>query len=85
MPSMWVIKNNILYTTNNGYDKMKTPLIPLSEFLEDCSWVSTFKIFNKLVNDMIKDEIECLPPHMKVLALNDIKIAKQNYLEKLKK
>ena len=82
---MWMINNGILYTSNNGYDRLKTPTIPFSEFLEDCFGVRTFVEFNCDVNDMIKKEINFLPKHMKDLALNDIKNAKRAYLENARK
>ena len=85
MPNMWMINNGILYTSNNGYDKLKNPTIPFSEFLEDCYGVGTFVEFNKLVKDMIEKEINLFPKHMKDLALNDIKNAKRAFLENVRK
>jgi hypothetical protein len=82
---MWMINNGILYTSNNGYDKLKNPTIPFSEFLEDCYGVGTFVEFNKLVKDMIEKEINLFPKHMKDLALNDIKNAKRAFLENVRK
>ena len=85
MPNIWVINKGILYTSNNGCDKLKNPTIPFSEYLEDCYYVGTFVEFNKLANDMIEKEINFLPKNMKDLALNDIKNAKRGYLENAKK
>ncbi len=42
MTKIWMINNGIIYTSNNGYDKLVNPTIPLGEFLEDCFGVGTF-------------------------------------------
>ena len=80
-----MINNGILYTSNNGYDKLKNPTIPFSEFLEDCYGVGSFVEFNNSMKDMIKKEINFLPKNMKDLALNDIQNAKRAYLENARK
>ena len=80
-----MINNGILYTSNNGYDKLKNPKIPFSEFLEDCYGVGSFVEFNNSMKDMIKKEINFLPKNMKDLALNDIQNAKRAYLENARK
>ena len=33
MPVVWLINDGVLYTSNNGFDKITTPIIPFSEFL----------------------------------------------------
>ena len=80
-----MINNGILYTSNNGYEKLKNTTIPFSEFLEDCYGVGSFVEFNNSMKDMIKKEINFLPKNMKDLALNDIQNAKRAYLENARK
>ena len=82
---IYMINDGVLYTNNNGYDKLIKPMIPLSEFLEDCHFLSTFKEFKEMTDDMIKKEIDLLPKHMKDMALNDIKNSHRLYLEKQRK
>ena len=82
---IYMINDGVLYTNNNGYDKLIIPMIPLSEFLEDCHFLSTFKEFKEMTDDMIKKEIDLLPKHMKDMALNDIKNSHRLYLEKQRK
>ena len=85
MPNMWSINNGTLYTNNGGYDKLKNPMIPFSEFLEDCFGVDTFVEFINYMRDIIDKEIQHFPKHMKDLAMNDIKNAKRAFLEDKKK
>ena len=82
---IYIINDGVLYTNNNGYDKLIKPMIPLSEFLEDCHFLSTFKEFKEMTDDMIKTEIDLFPKHMKDMALNDIKNSHRLYLEKQRK
>jgi len=82
---MYKINDGVLYTNNNGYDKLIKPMIPLSEYLEDCHLISTFKEFKEMTDDMIKTEINLFPKHMKDMALNDIKNSHRLYLEKQRK
>ena len=85
MPVVWLINDGVLYTSNNGFDKITTPIIPFSEFLEDCFCVSTFVEFNELVNDVVSKEINNFPQHMKDMAISDIKNAKRAFLENKQK
>ena len=45
---IYMINDGVLYTNNNGYDKLIKLIIPLSEFLEDCHFLSTFKEFKEM-------------------------------------
>ena len=76
--SMWIIKNNILHTTNHGFDKTLRPLISFDEFLLDICIVSPNK-FKILVKDMYDKEISKLPNHMKAEAVATIVKYRKNY------
>ena len=81
--SIWCIKNGVLYTTNNGFDKNEKPIIPFLEFLQDVAQVDNKDLFIKLTNDMVKndEEIKLLPKHMYMMALKDIALFRKNYDE----
>ena len=57
----YFVKDNILFTTNNGKDRNKTPYIPFAEFLQDCAQVNDKDFFIELTNHMVKDELHKLP------------------------
>ena len=69
--SMWIMKNNVLHTTNHGFDKTIRPLISFDEFLLDICIVPQNQ-FNSLVKDMYEKEISKLPTHMKSQAVATI-------------
>ena len=79
--STYFIVDNILYTRNNGYDRKQTPFIPLSEFLEDCMGVTTFKFYNELCDELVENEVSRMPSRFKELAMKDINDAKRLYLK----
>jgi hypothetical protein len=76
--SMWTVKNNILYTSNHGFDKMTKPLISFDEFLLDMCIIPQSK-FNFLVKDLYEKEISKLPTHMKSQAVATIVKYRKDY------
>ena len=76
--SMWVMKNEILHTTNHGFDTIQRPLISFDEFLLDVCIVPQNQ-FNFLVKDMYEKEISKLPVHMKSQAVATIVKYRKNY------
>lgn len=83
--STYFIRDNVIYTSNCGYDRNETPYIPLSEFLEDCMCVPTFKFYNELCDELINNEVSRMPSHFKELAMKDINDAKRLYLKNVMK
>jgi hypothetical protein len=77
--ALWMVKDDILYTTNNGYDSDKKPYIPFSEFLQDVIAVVSITDFIQMTNDMFRNEISKLPAEMKMMALTIIKYFRENY------
>jgi hypothetical protein len=75
---MWIVKNNILHTTNNGFDKMTKPLITFDEFLLDIC-ILPQSHFNSMVKDLYEREISKLPTHMKSQAVATIVEYRKNY------
>lgn len=77
MTTHYFIKDNIVMTTNNGYDKKEIPFIPLREFLLDV-WNGLATIdpqrcqsrFNDLVSDLLLKEIGILPRDLKNAGLD---------------
>ena len=77
----YFVKDNILFTTNNGKDRNKTPYIPFAEFLQDCAQVNDKDFFIELTNHMVKDELHKLPKPMFINAIKTIKLFRENYNE----
>lgn len=79
MNTKFIIKNNVLMTSNNGYDKDTIPYIPVYDFVIDI-WNGIAltnpsrcnELFNDLVSDWLLKEIRFLPKHMKNMAMKDI-------------
>ena len=76
--SMWIMKNNILHTTNHGFDKTLRPLISFDEFLLDICIIPQNQ-FNSAVKDMYEKEISKLSTHMKSQAVATIVKYRKNY------
>ena len=49
--TIWCIHNNVLHTTNNGFDSDENPIIPFLEFLQDVTQAVNKENF---INDMLK-------------------------------
>ena len=54
--TIWCIHNNVLYTTNNGFDSDENPIIPFLEFLQIVAQAFNKENFIKLTNDMLKND-----------------------------
>ena len=81
--TIWCIHNNVLHTTNNGFDSDEYPIIPFLEFLQDIAQVGNKEYFIKLTNDMLKndEDIKLLPKKMFMMLLKDISLFRANYDE----
>ena len=81
--TIWCIHNNVLHTTNNGFDSDEYPIIPFLEFLQDVAQVGNKEYFIKLTNDMLKndEDIKLLPKKMFMMLLKDISLFRANYDE----
>ncbi len=84
MTTIYLLQNDVLLTTNNGFDKFMKPLIPFEEYLEDCCFVDKETFFD-LLKEIYNDEIKKLPFHMKSKAVSIIVDWKKNYTEKRNK
>ena len=76
--SMWIMKNNILHTTNHGFDRILRPLISFDEFLLDICILPQNQ-FNSGVKDLYEKEISKLPVHMKSQAVATIVKYRKDY------
>jgi hypothetical protein len=76
--SMWIMKNDILHTTNFGFGKVSRPLISFDEFLLDICILPENQ-FNLGVKDLYDKEISKLPVHMKSQAVATIVKYRKNY------
>ena len=84
MLASYILKDDTIYTSNNGCDNKKNPYIPLEEFLEDCCWVDE-KTFMGLIDDMYQKEIKFLPFNLKSKAVPIIVDWKKNFNAKKEK
>ena len=81
---IWLIKNNVLITTNFGEDNKETPLITFAEYLQDLSQMVNKKTFIELTKFMIiedKDDLLKMPKHMKLHYFKVIKDFRDNFDE----
>ena len=76
--TIYIVKNDILYTSNYGFEKSEPPIIKFDEFLLDCCGLP-FEQFIFLTEDMYRKEIIQLPLHMKILAVASLVKFKNKY------
>ena len=81
--TIWCINNNVLHTTNNGFDSDENPVIPFLEFHQDVAQAGNKENFIKLTNDMLKndEDIKLIPKKMFMMLLKDIALFRANFDE----
>jgi hypothetical protein len=75
---MWIMKGDVLMTTNFGFDKDKKPLISFDDFLLDICILNK-NTFIDMTKDMYNDELSKLPKHMKEHAIASLVKYRKNY------
>ena len=75
---MWIMKHDVLHTTNHGFDNMAKPLVNFDEFLLDICIIPQNQL-NSLVKDMYEKEMSKLQSHMKSKAVSTIVEYRKKY------
>ncbi len=79
--TMWIMKEGVLHTTNNGWDRNEKPMIPFAEYLQDVAQIGNKQLFMNMTSQLYKDEVSKLPEDMKRQGVSTIVAFCRNYDE----
>ena len=75
---MFLMIDNVLHTSNYGYDRVENPFIPFDEYIQDIC-VAPKDMFMRMLKEISRDEVSMMPSHMKAQAVKILVDWRQNY------